>query len=516
MIEIKEIIYQWQQGVSQRQISRNLGVCRRTVRKVMNFCKSHGLEGSGQVESKRLEEVCDLYRKVHQKSVSKNPHAQENLKAHHEQLGKWLEEPHMTVVQIGRLLEEKDQQFSETTLRRYIKKHFPTQPVSTVPLPSLAGHQAQVDFASVGKMVEASSGKKKTAYAFIMTLSYSRYRYVRFVFNQDSATWIDCHIRAFHFFGGVPLTILLDNLKAGVILSHIYDPILNRSYGELARHYGFVIDPCKVRVPRHKGKVERSVQLVRQQVLAGREFKDIEEANTHALKWCRETLSQVVCRSTGQTPWERFSTCEKSHLKPLPQEPFDQATWKEVKVHKDHHVVFEGSYYSVPTSYIGKQVWVRGGCGLVTIYHQDKRIKTHPRALHKGTWTTDTKDYPEKARSYLEKDKEWCLRKAQTCGHSVHQLIQDLLQTPTGVGQRKAQAILRLTEIYGEGLLDKACKRALHYDNTEYKSLKSMLQKGLDSEDASSESGEKKPLLEKGSSYLRSFKGPLWRQGRAS
>ena len=515
MIEIKEVIYQWQQGVSQRQISKNLGVCRRTVRKVMSFCKRYGLEGMRQEKSSRIEEVCDLYRKAHQKSVSKNPHAQENLKAHHDQLWEWLKEPHMTVVQIRRLLEEQGDRFSETSLRRYIKKHFPKQPASTVPLPSLAGHQAQVDFASVGKMVEASSGKKKTAYAFIMTLSYSRYRYVRFVFKQDSTTWIDCHIRAFQFFGGVPATILLDNLKAGVIFSHIYDPLLNRSYGELAHHYGFVIDPCKVRLPRHKGKVERSVQLVHQQVLAGREFKDIEEANTHALKWCRETVSQVVCRSTGQTPWDRFSTCEKNHLKPLPQESFEQATWKEVKVHKDHHVVFEGSYYSVPTCYIGQQVWVRGGRGLVSIYHQEKRIKTHPRATQKGTWASDMKDYPESTRSYLEKDKEWCLRKAQTCGHSVHQLIQVLLDPPTGVGQRKAQAILRLGEIYGDGTLDKACKRALLYDNTEYKSLKTMLQKGFDSE-GDSGGFDKKPLLEKGSSYLRSFKGLLWTQGRAS
>ena len=155
------------------------------------------------------------------------------------------------------------------------------------------------------------------------------------------------------------LNIVRVNLKSGVVLSHIYDPVINRSYGEMSHHYGFVVDPCKVRTLQHKGKVERSVQIVRQQVLAGRNFEDLEEANKYALKWCREKISQEVCRTTGRPPWDRFINQEKDHLKALPLEPFEQATWKQVKVHKDHHVVFEGSYYSVRIRYIGKSVWVR-------------------------------------------------------------------------------------------------------------------------------------------------------------
>lgn len=105
-----------------------------------------------------------------------------------------------------------------------------------------------------------------------MTLSYSRHKFVRFVFRQDIDTWLDCHERAFAFFGGVPQRIILDNLKSGVIKPDIYDPTLNRAYADMERHFGFVADPARVRTPKHKGKVERAVPIVRKHLLAGRIF----------------------------------------------------------------------------------------------------------------------------------------------------------------------------------------------------------------------------------------------------
>lgn len=142
-------------------------------------------------------------------------------------------------------------------------------------------------------------------------------------------------VRAFNFFGAVPKTVLLDNLKAGIIKPDIYDPTINRTYAELERYYGFIADPAKVRIARHKGRVERSVSICRQQILAGRTFKDIEEANTRALKWCRHENAHAVTRTTGQTPWEMFEGKEKARMLALPEKEFECPIWQSALVHKD-------------------------------------------------------------------------------------------------------------------------------------------------------------------------------------
>ncbi|UWZ79782.1 DDE-type integrase/transposase/recombinase [Geoalkalibacter halelectricus] len=131
-------------------------------------------------------------------------------------------------------------------------------------------------------------------WVFVLTLSFSRHRFVRFVERQDLPSWLDCHVRAFEFFGGVPKTVLLDNLKAGVVRPDLYDPTINRAYAELERHYGFVADPAKVATPEHKGKVERQVPVVRQQLVAGRSYVDLADLNQKALLWCREQVGREI------------------------------------------------------------------------------------------------------------------------------------------------------------------------------------------------------------------------------
>ena len=391
---------------------------------------------------------------------------------------------------------------NETSLRRYLKRHFPSLPATTVHLEVLPGSQAQVDSGYAGFMKDPQSGKLRKAQAFIMTLSYSRHRFVRFVFRQDVKTWVDCHIRAFHFFGGVVETVLLDNLKAGVTQADFYDPVLNRVYGELERHYGFIADPAKARTPQHKGKVERSVSIVRQQVLAGRSFKTIEDANTYALHWCLNEIAQRPTRTTGQTPWKRFIEVEKASLKPLPDQDYECPVWQSAKIPKDQHAVFEGSFYSVPSPYVGQTVWIRAGQRIVDIFFNETRIKTHVRACNKGQWMTDKVDYPEQARLFLEKDREACLAEAEEIGPHTYGLLCEVLTPSTLTRQRKAQAILRLAKQYTPHRLEAACKRAKLFGNLRYGCLKRILEQGLD--DREIEEGEIRVSLAslKESSYL--------------
>ena len=147
------------------------------------------------------------------------------------------------------------------------------------------GREAQVDFGGVGKVRDRLTGKMRPAYCFVMTLSYSRHQYAELVFDQKMETWIGCHRRAFEFFGGVPDQIVIDKGKAAVLRSDLENQALSVPYSRLARHYGFLVHPCRVRTPEHKGKVENGVRYVQRNFIAGREFVDIEEANRKLLEW---------------------------------------------------------------------------------------------------------------------------------------------------------------------------------------------------------------------------------------
>lgn len=477
MTEIKEILYQWCQGRSPRAISKSLGAAKNTIKKFIKEALQLGLNRTDDI--KQLENISEKIEINRNTKIIPGGQAQTTLAERHEQLKIWKAIPDMTVVQMNRLLKEDGLIIGESSIRRYLKNHFPQEPDITMVLKTIPGRQAQVDFGYVGMMFDPVQKKKRKANAFIMTLAHSRLRFVRFVFRQDVETWIDCHIRAFEFFGGVPETVLLDNLKSGVIKPHTYDPTINRAYAELERHYGFVADPAKVRTPEHKGKVERSVPIVRQQLIAGRDYSDINVANDRALRWGKEEIAHVITRTTGETPWARFERDEKPVLKPLPETAFENSTWAEALVHRNCHIVFRGSFYSVPYVYVGQDLWIRKGARLLQIFVNGRIIKTHVFVEGKGLWATDPSDYPDEKQGFIKKDSAYCLEKAKSIGSSVHAVLERLITNPSITLQRKSQAIIRLSEKYGNSDVNAACKHALIFGNLEYQSIKTILENSI-------------------------------------
>jgi transposase len=406
----------------------------------------------------------------------------------------------MTAKQIWRLLKEEGLVVGYSSVKRYLKREFNLHDSKvTVRIEVAAGQEAQVDFGYAGLMYDPETERNRKAWCFVMSLSYSRHRFVRFVFRMDFFTWIDCHVRAFEFFGGVPATIILDNLKSGVIKPDIYDPTLHFAYADLERHYGFVADPAKVSSPKLKGKVERVIPVVRQQLLAGRFFKDITEANQRALFWCKNEIGQQIHGATQRKPYPVFLEEEKPLLKSLPDEPFEVPLWKQCSVHPDHHVVFDRSYYSLPTRYIGKKVWVRGTQKLVEIFLNHDLIKTHPRSNRPGKWVTDKSDYPPDKMAYLMATPTYCRKKAAEFGPFTETFISTILSDHAMRNLRKAQAILRLGEKYGQQL-EQACERAVSFGNYRYKSLKTILEKGLAKVEGAAVVS---PLSSLGESFLR-------------
>ena len=478
MEEYLEMVYQWHRGRSSRQIRDSLKLSRKTICKYLGLLVAKGLSRDKPLPPE--EELARMVASVVQVAVFEQP-ARERIRLYHEQIQEWLEQAHMTIQQIQRLLEEQHElKVSYMSVYRYVRSHIvPLCKPVTVRMHSAAGEQGQVDFGYAGLMKDPETGKRRKTWVFIMILSYSRHRFVRFVFRQDSLTWLDCHMRAFSFFQGCPALIVLDNLKDGVLKPDLYDPTLNPAYAELERHYGFVADPAKVQMARHKGKVERCVPVVRQQILAGRHFRDIEEANQKALEWC---LKEVGLREHGTThrkPYEVFVGEEAELLLPLPHQPYEAPQWKQCTVHWDCHLILDKCYYSVPYPYRGERLWVRADLKLVRVYRNHQLIKTHLRVFEPGSWQTQTGDYPPDKRAYLEQTPEWCRRQADELGPEVGRYVRRILGDHAMRNLRKAQAVLRLTEFYPAAVLDQACRRALLFDNVRFSSLQQILEKGL-------------------------------------
>jgi len=451
MNEVMEILYQWHQGASIKGVTRSLGYDRKTVRRYVRAAQDVGLKREEPFPDEQ-EMLGKLKALLERSTLARERPAKEKLRGYRDEIEELLTEKEMTTKQVMRLLAERHAlKVSYASVLRYVSEEFNLgRPEATVHLETGPGEEAQVDFGYVGLMRDPELGKDRKTWCFIMSLSYSRHKFVRFVFRQDSPTWIDCHMRAFEFFGGVVNWVVLDNLKSGVVKPDLYDPRIHHAYADLERHYGFVADPAGVRRPKHKGKVERSVPVVRKHLLAGRKFTDIREANERALTWCRFEIGGQIHGTTKQKPYDVFTGEEKERLKPLPQEPFEIPVWKECTVHPDHHIVFENSFYSLPTRYIGKKVCARGTSKAVKIFLDHQLIKTHSRSMEPGTWVTNQTDYPPHKLAYLMSTPASCMTRAAEYGPQTHKLMEEILKPGGHRATRKAQAVLRLGEKWVE------------------------------------------------------------------
>jgi len=478
MDELVEILYQWHMGRNISQIKRSVGLDRKTIRKYIELAEFYGFSKDSEIQTAFF--YLKLAGKIQKglKVPLKSSPSYKKTSMYQVSVERLLKRKYMTYKQVYRILKrEHNYPLSYSSFKRYINIKYPEEPLNYLRIEVKAGEEAQVDFGSAGKMIDSETGILRRAHAFIMTLSCSRIHYVEFVFDQSQRTWVKCHIHAFEFFGGVPERIVLDNLKSGILKPHTYDPVFNRAYAECAKHYGFIIDPAKIRKARHKGKVERKVPVVRQQFLTTYEFRDIKEANKKVKEWCLYDYGMEEHGTTKRKPYEVFKTEEQARLKGLPVEKFDIPLWKEAKVNSDHHIVFERSYYSLPTRYIGKKIWVRGGLDKVLIFYEGELLKSHSRSYIPGSWVTDERDYPPEKSKYLLKPTSYYQEDALKYGKYVCQLVTKIMEERAYRNLRKVQALFRLGDEYGKDALNLTCKRSLHYEDYKMSTIKRILNK---------------------------------------
>lgn len=205
----------------------------------------------------------------------------------------------------------------------------------------------------------------------------------------------------------------------------------------------------------------------------------MEEARREAIRWCVEVAGQRIHGTTRQRPLEHFAHEEKKHLLFLPAQPWEMVTWQKAKVGRDSHATVAGSVYSVPYRYVGQTLQVRLSKTTVQFFRGEELVRTHLKAAP-GERRTDPADLPPGKAAFYERNPQWCLGRAQALGPVVHQAVREILAVPTLYNLRQAQGILRLGERYGATRLNAAAERALAYGDPRYRTIKNILEDGLD------------------------------------
>lgn len=488
MHRLQEAIRLHRLGKSQREISRVLRMGRPTLRRYFRALESTSLLDG---EAARLPEPSQLQSAL-KAALDRSPPPQQRSSL----------EPWRPLIEAKRAqgasptaihdflrLHHDDYEASVSAVKRFCrslaKLEGPKPESVTMPVETLPGDVAQVDFVYAGKLLDPARKIMRKAWIFVMTLGFSRFTYAEIVFDQKADTWLQLHMNAFEWLGGVPRVVVPDNLKAAVIRAAFGSDevaVLNRSYHELARAYGFIIDPTPPRSPQKKGKVERDAKYIKTNFLATLSDVDAKEAQIALLRWLREIAGKRVHGTTGFKPIETFHEAEKSALSALPKKRWEPVTWKQVTVHRDCHVQIDSAFYSVPWKRVGERLWARCRKVDVALFDEGNLVYRH-RRVTRGQRSTVDAHLPEGRRDARHRSREYWVRRAKAIGDETVDLIERIFGENDVLSHlRRVQQIIKLLEEVPPERAARAARRALHFDAFTYRAVKEILRKGLDLE----------------------------------
>jgi transposase len=319
---------------------------------------------------------------------------------------------------------------------------------------------------------------------FVSVLGASSYLYCEALRSQGLQHWVNAHVHAFEFYGGVPEILVPDNLRSAVTTTHRYEPNVNATYQEMAEHYGAVVIPARPYKPRDKAKAEAGVQLVERWIIAvlrHRHFTSLSELN-EVIFGLVERVNDKPFKKMPGSRRSLFDELDQPALRPLPREPYEFATWKKARVNIDYHVEFERHYYSVPYQLAGQVAEVRATATTIEVFSNNKRVASHQRSYIAARHTTESAHMPDSHRRYLEWPPERIVTWAKKNGPATGAFIEALMKSRPHPEQgfRSALGVMRLEKKYGAARLEDACARSLDLRAFSYKSVASILQHGLD------------------------------------
>ncbi len=348
-----------------------------------------------------------------------------------------------------------------------------------------AGEKLFVDFAGDTVAVfDPLTGDTRQAHIFVSALGASNFTYAEARWSERLPDWIGVHVGALAAIGGVPKAVVCDNLKAGVTKASRYEPGVNRTYQDLATHYGFAILPTRVRKPRDKAKVEVAVQIVQHFVLARAQPALLLTPRSQylAIRECVADLNAKIMRKLGKSRRELLETIERPALKALPSEPYRYAEWKRARVAPDYHVEIAGHFYSVPSRLIREVVEARITDTTIEIFYRGTRVASHAFSPMRNRHTTIPEHMPSAHRRYAEWTPARLMREAEKIGPATLALFEAIMRAKPHPEQgfRVCLGILRLAKGYGVERLDAACRRGNDIGARSYGSIASILKHGLD------------------------------------
>ena len=350
------------------------------------------------------------------------------------------------------IVTEESFEGSYSSVKRFVRRLGGGTPLPFRRMECDPGHEAQVDFGSGAWIVE--DGKKRRAHVLRIILSHSRKGYSEAVFKQDTENFIRVIENAFHIFGGVPRTLVIDNLKAAVTKADWFDPDLNPKILAFARHYNFVFLPTKPYTPRHKGKVESGIKYVKNNALKGRAFGTLAEHNQFLTHWELQVADTRIHGTTRQQVGKRFVEVERSALMPLAEERFPSYDEGRRKVNRDGHIEVARGYYSVPPEYLGRRVWVHWDSRMVRIYNgQLQQIAVHVRVTP-GKFHTDRSHLADAKISSIERGVEYMLARARRLGDDAGRWATQMIAVRGIPGVRVLQGFLSLAKKYPANVIN--------------------------------------------------------------
>jgi transposase len=485
MMEVREVLRLWLRGLGYRGVARVLGVDRKTVRRYVVAAQRAGLE-AGAAERTLSDEFLGQVAEQLRTGRPARQHGESwgRLEGELEFLRQRSKE-RLTLAKTHDLLTRRGVAVPYRTLQRFCAAQdleFGRGPKTTVRVADgEPGKELQVDFGRLGLVWDEEQGRRRWCKVMIFIACYSRHLFCWPCFGETLAVVIEGFEEAWRYFGGVFEVVIPDSMKAIVDKADDYDPRLNPVFLEYAQARGFLVDPCRIRRPKDKPRIERAVQYVRGSGFQGEDFRSLLDAREGLRRWALEVAGLRVHGTTQRRPLEHFGEAEQSLLRPAPEDIYEVPLYVEgAKVGRDFHIQVARALYSIPWPYVRRTVQVWANSRLVKVYYRGQLIKEHPRKAP-GQRSTDERDYPEGKRAYAMRDVESLQQLAASHGQAVGAFVQKLLAGPLPWNKmRQAYRLLGLVRTYGASRVDLACRAVLDAGEVQVGVVKRILERAME------------------------------------
>lgn len=481
MLKLKQLIGLQSSNLSVRALGRALGLSVRAVSKYLRAVRACGI---GAAEAETLSEV-ELERRVFGPAMASKPGplvAPDCAWIH----GELKRHRHVT---LQLLWEEYADQHGAAAYRRSafcrIYRDWEKRLKRSMRQRHFAGEKLFVDYA--GRTVPIYGTRAEEAFRahlWVSALGAGGCAYAEATRSESLPDWLASHVRALEYYGAAPTIFVPDNPKVGVTRADRYEPELQRSYAELAAHYGAVIIPARPYRPKDKSRVELTVLLVCRWILARlrhQRFFSLEELNAAI----RPLLVELNERPFQRLPGSRrsvFEALDRPAMRALPENPYVYAEWKGCTVAFDYHVDVDRHYYSVPHALVGHSVWARFTASTVEVFFRSARVTSHVRSFQRGTHTTLPEHMPKSHRAHAEWSPKRLIHWGESIGANTGAIVEHLLRSKPHPeqGYRACLGLLALAREYGESRLEAASVLAMRLGSPTRKSVKSILESGRD------------------------------------